>query len=114
MAEGRVVVVSGARTVSGNSGPINLATSAGETLALLSDVTAASGTTPSLTFSVEWSHDYTVFAPADPVDTHGAAITAADKRVKVYAVKGSSYRVVWAISGTTPSFTFAVSEFTTT
>lgn len=111
-ADAVVAVASAARTTSGNSGPL-IIVDKGSQVSLLADVTAVSGTTPSMTLSVEWSHDGTTFAAADPVDTHGAAITATAQRAKVYTVKGPYYRVVWAITGTTPSFTFSVRAYST-
>lgn len=102
---------SSARTATGNSGPIDIAAHASN-LAVLINCTAASGTTPSLTLSVEWSHDGTVFAPAETADAF-TAITAATSKVKAFAVKGNYYRLVWTITGTTPSFTFTLSTYTT-
>lgn len=113
----REVVASAARTTTGTSAALVASGPSGPTtarrLSLLADVTAVSGTTPSLTLSVEWSHDGTAFAAADPADTF-TAITAAGRAVKKFDVKGPHYRVVWTISGTTPSFTFAVSAYADT
>ena len=76
------------------------------------DVTAASGTTPNLALSIEWSANGTDWATPETPDTF-TAITAAAKRVKSFARKAPFYRVVWAITGTTPSFTFSVDEYVT-
>lgn len=100
-----VVVASAARTTSGNS---TAQTAPGNAIGLFLDVTAASGTTPSLAVSVEWSNDGTNWAPADPTDNF-AALTAAARRAKNVMVKAPYFRVVWAVTGTTPSFTFSVS-----
>lgn len=75
-------------------------------LSVLLDVTAVSGTSPSMTVNVEWSHDGVTWFAADPVDAF-TAITAAGKKVKQFAVKGLYGRLNCTISGTTPSFTFA-------
>jgi hypothetical protein len=99
----------GARTASGNGSAIRVPGSTAK-LAILVDVTAVSGTTPSCTFAIEWSHDGTTFAAGDPADTF-TAITAASKKVKSVDVKGEWFRLVWTISGTTPSFTFSSSAF---
>lgn len=79
-------------------------------LNVLVDCTAASGTTPSLVVSVEWSHDGTSWFAADPADVM-TAITAASKRVKSFAVKAPQARIVQTITGTTPSLTYEVRTF---
>jgi hypothetical protein len=105
-------VASAARTTSGSSGPVS-AVDAGGFLSLLVNVSSVSGTTPSLALSVEWSMDGgTTFAAADVADTF-TAITAAKTVVGRFAVKAPIYRVVWTITGTTPSFTFDVRSFVT-
>jgi hypothetical protein len=110
----REVVPSAARTTSGNSGAIELAYSGqSDIVSLLLSVTAFSGT-PSMTQAIEWSHDGTIFAPADAADTMGAAIAGVAARVKVFTVKGPFYRIVWTITGGTPSLTFSMSEHAVT
>ena len=95
-----------ARTSSGAGPAIN--TPAGlDDLAVYLDVTAASGTTPSLTVSLEWSHDGSTWFTSDPVETFTAQ-TAAGKRVRTFGPRGDFVRAAWTITGTTPSFTFAV------
>ena len=110
------VVASAARTTTGNSGAQRSpALDESGHIALSSDlnllvvVTAASGTSPSATFSVEWSADGTNFCAADPPDTF-TAITTAVNKVKQFGIKGSLYRIVWTITGTTPSFTFSIND----
>jgi hypothetical protein len=65
-----------------------------------------------MTLSVEWSLDGgTTFGPADPVDAFTAVTNVATGvKVKLFDVKGPHYRVVWTITGTTPSFTFKLLE----
>lgn len=96
-------VPSAARTISGNSGVLTLQRAA-SALNVLLFCTAVSGTTPNLT---EWSTDGTNFATVDTTADAFAAITAAANRVKSFPVKGSFARLVWVITGTTPSFTFS-------
>src|SRR5262249_33825008 len=102
-----LIVASAARTATGNSGALGFDFS-GSNLELLVDVTAVSGTSPSMTISVEWSQDGgTTFAQADPADAM-TAMTAAGTKVKEFSAKAPVCRVVWTITGTTPSFTFSV------
>lgn len=108
--DARTVVASAARTTSSNSGGIR--GRFGESLALLVDVSAVTGTSPTLDLSVEWSHDGTTFAAAESADSF-AQITGTKTTVKRFDAKGPFYRVVWATAGTSPSFTFSVSEYLT-
>jgi len=102
-------VASAARTTSGNSGaqPAEKALN----LALVVEVTASSGTTPTLDLTVEWSMDGTNFAVADPADSFTQITTSPTRRAKTFTVKGTSYRLVWTIAGTTPSFTFSATRY---
>jgi hypothetical protein len=100
-------VPSAARTTSGNSGTASVQVPANvDTVSVLANVTAASGTTPSLVLSVQWSNDGTTWATADPPDTF-TAITAAGVVVKAFPVRAAVIRLAWTITGTTPSFTFS-------
>lgn len=120
MASGPIErVASAARTTTGNSAAImlgsapdrNVDTEGEQFLNLLCSVTAVGGT-PSMTLTVEWSHDGgAVFATADPVDTF-TAITTAVAKVKGFTIKAPHYRIVWTISGGTPSLTFSIREYT--
>ena len=105
-----LVVTSAARTATGNSVGIGCDSAV---LTVLLDVTAVSGTTPSMTVSVEWSTDGgTTFCAAETADAF-TAITATTKVCKQFRAKSNYYRIVWTITGTTPSFTFSAREFTT-
>jgi hypothetical protein len=75
------------------------------TLDLLLDVTAASGTTPSMTVSIE-----TREGAADTPATVGsfAAKTGVASERKRFTALGKECRYVATISGTAPSFTFAL------
>lgn len=75
-------------------------------ISVMLNVTAVSGTTPSMTVNVEWSHDNLTWFSADPADVF-TAITAAATKTKIFDVKGLYCRLNCTISGTTPSFTFA-------
>jgi len=106
-----VAVASGARTASGASAAraVSGLSTVGQ-IGLAVNVTAVSGTTPSMSLAVEWSSDGTTFGPADVADTFAAAFTAASLRAKAFTAKAPFYRLVWTITGTTPSFTFDVTE----
>jgi hypothetical protein len=100
------LVPSGTVTASGNSGPLELGPQTVLDLEVL--VTAVSGTTPSMTLSVQWSNDGVNFGPTDAAPDSFAAITAAETVAKQVTVKGLWAQIVWTITGTTPSFTFTV------
>jgi len=104
------VVASAARTTSGNSGTA-ISTERQNNIALLVNVTASSGTTPTLNVTVQWSADGVNFAPGDPADAF-TQITGNVAAAKAFAVKGAFWRPAWAIAGTTPSFTFTVDAVT--
>ena len=103
------VVPSAARTTSGNSGAIPCPKAFN--LAVGVNVTAATGTTPSLALSVEWSHDGVTFLTIDGAADTFTAITTTGTALKVFAVKAPFWRLSWAITGTTPSFTFTASRY---
>lgn len=100
----QTVLASAARTTTGQSTACD--TGLLDSIAVFIEATAVSGTSPSMTVSVEWSFDGTSWFTADPVDTM-TAITAAGKKVKRFDVKGTLFRLNYAITGTTPSFTFS-------
>lgn len=106
----REVVASAARTVTGTSAAITIAGFASR-LNLFANVTAASGTTPTLDLTVEWSHDGgTTWFTGDPADAFTQLTTAA-ARVKQVNLKAPTYRLRWTIAGGTPSFTFDAREY---
>lgn len=107
------VVPSGARTTTGTSAAV-LGADTGDVLSLQVNVSAASGTTPTLLLSVEWSIDGTNWATLDGAAETFTSITTTANRIKTFPVKAPNYRVVWTIGGTTPSFTFSVLGYTTT
>ena len=79
----------------------------GDSLSVEIIVSAVSGTTPSATFSVQWSDDAVNYAPANPADVF-TAITATGNIVQRFTAKAAFYRLAWVVSGTTPSFTTTV------
>lgn len=98
------LVSSAARTSSGNA-VLSGDYYAAEHLRVTLDVTAVSGTTPSLTLAVEKSADGTTWTAADtfPARTTTGAVTR-----DIYGGGFNRLRVSWTITGTTPSFTFSV------
>lgn len=112
MSQNNIVVASAARTTTGTSSAIDAPD--GGDLCLSIVTTAASGTTPTLDVTVEWSPDGgTSWAVADTSDAFTQITgTANGVRAKRFTVKGTQYRTRWTIGGTTPSFTFSVVETT--
>lgn len=103
--EGDLVTLAGsaARTANGSGSPYVMG--ARGTLRLTLAVTAASGTTPSMTVTVETSGDggSTWYSAG----TFAAKTTTATER-KSFSGLDRLVRVSWTITGTTPSFTFTV------
>jgi hypothetical protein len=98
------VLPSTTATASGNggavpSGPYN-------TFRLTLDVTAASGTTPSLTVTIQTSADGSTGWTT--LGTAFNAATAVSNQRKVLSGADRFVRASYTISGTTPSFTFSV------
>jgi hypothetical protein len=100
------LVASAAQTATGNSGP--LALNDASVLDLEVNVSAVSGTTPSMTLAVQWSNDGVNFGSPDGGGDTFAAVTAAGTVAKQLTVKGLWAQIGWTITGTTPSFTFSV------
>lgn len=84
------------------------------------NVTAVSGTTPTLAVRLQYSYDGTSFIDYDTTNSQTASITAAGQYAfDVYhglvtaansaknGVLPRTFRLAWTIGGTTPSFTFA-------
>ncbi len=105
----RIIVPLAARTANGDSGLINPRIGF-DSLNIGVVVTATGGVGPTLDLVVEWSHDggASWLAP-ETVDSF-AQITAEAKRAKRFTAKAPLYRVRWTVGGTSPSFTFQVSE----
>lgn len=100
------ILASAARTATGDSGaPVDLA--AYNSGNIFVDVTAVSGTTPTLDIAFEVC---TTAAAASCAYSHttGTQITAVSKQVIKVTNFGRYGRVKFTIAGTTPSFTFSV------
>lgn len=75
------------------------------TLRLLLDVTAASGTSPTIDVAVQTSYDNSTWRAVASF----AQLTAAGSERKSFTGIDRYARIVATIGGTTPSFTFSVS-----
>lgn len=98
-----VLLASAARTTTGQGSAVAV-NGRGQVAKL--DVTAASGTTPNLTVTIESSRD-----GATGWTTHStfAAKTGTGSQVIDYKKRPQEFvRAAWVITGTTPSFTFSV------
>lgn len=92
------------QTASGNGSAYEMADNG--TLRLTLAITAASGTTPSMTVSVDTSTDGSTGWTS--VGTFAAQTTTTAGVRKMFTGLDRFARVSWTISGTTPSFTFSV------
>lgn len=98
-------VASAARTASGNTAAMTGYGPATSLRAQL-NVTAASGTSPTLNVVIEDSVDGGT--TWNSVGTFTQATAAGVQTVNVTAPFAGTLRVRWTVAGTTPSFTFAV------
>ncbi|MFG2899526.1 hypothetical protein ACGFZH_20895 [Streptomyces zaomyceticus] len=100
-----------ARTATGTGTALNLGpVAAGQRLHAALHVLSVAGTTPSLTVSIESDDAGAMGTPTtrltfDPATAAGGQALRTDAS----AITDTHYRVAWAISGTTPSFMFALS-----
>lgn len=101
------VVASAARTTTGNSGSIS-GFGPSTTLRAQLNVTAASGTTPNLVVLIEDTLDGTNW---NTIGTFAAKTTTGREVINITAPFTDKCRVSWTITGTTPSFTFAVQMY---
>jgi len=104
------VVASAARTTTGNSGALPSDYSAAKTIRAQLNVSAVSGTTPNLVCLIEDSLDGGV--TWNTVGTFAAKTAVSREVINVTIPFSGKLRVSWTITGTTPSFTFAVDWFT--
>ena len=72
------------------------------------NVTAASGTSPTLAVTVQTSHDNGVTDPWRPVGSFPTASAVGASPWQVFAGLDRWLRASWVVSGTTPSVTFGV------
>jgi hypothetical protein len=100
------VVPSATKTATGNDTGQALG-GAFNNIALYVNVTAASGTTPTLVVKLQDSPDGTNWYDITGATTASLTTTGA-VAVRTTVACGHSIRAVWTIGGTTPSFTFSV------
>ncbi|HVA05514.1 MAG TPA: hypothetical protein VNG12_02115 [Acidimicrobiales bacterium] len=102
--------VSAVHTASGSTGPLEVGPLT--TLAVDVNVSAVSGTTPSMSLVVERQGSdgnwYSIWAPS-AVTVAGVVSTSIGPGCATAAVVTSVVRLRWSITGTTPSFTFSAS-----
>ena len=79
-------------------------------LVLFLDVTAHAGTSPTLDISVEWSMDGVKFAIPAVAQAFAQVLEVDLAQVLVVPVLGTTYRLVYDLEGTSPSYTFTVRE----
>lgn len=101
----RDIQVSITETASGNS-PSYKADSTDIGISI--DLTAISGTNPTIDFEVEWSPDLVNWGSADGTADTFAQLTGTAVVAKMVTVKAPYLRLKWTIGGTTPSMTFSV------
>lgn len=101
------LVTSAARTASGDSGGVDGWGSASTIRAQL-DVTAASGTTPTLDVVIEDTLDGVNW---NVVGTFAAKTSPGREVVNISIPFSETIRVRWTIGGTAPSFTFSVISY---
>lgn len=99
-----VLAASATQTVTGNSGI--LANYGGATtLRCQLNVSAASGTTPTLDVTIQDSLDGTTW---NTIGTFTQATTVTRQVINITTPFADQIRVLWTIGGTTPSFTFDI------
>jgi hypothetical protein len=103
------LVASAARTTTGNSGLLGAGWGAVSSIRAQLNVTAASGTTPTLDVVIEDTLDGTNF---NPVVTFAQKTTTGREVINATIPFSDQMRVRWTVGGTTPSFTFAVDAYT--
>ena len=103
-AETDVIVASAVRTTSDNSGSLD-GYGAATTLRAQLDVTAGSGTSPTLDVVIEDSLDGSNW---NTLGSFTQATGSAREVINVTTPFGPYLRASWTIGGTTPSFTFSV------
>ena len=98
-----VLLASGARTASGEGASTDLSNT--KELIVTLDVTAASGTTPTLDVKIQHSPDGVKWSD---LGTAFAQKTGVAREVKVFTQYHRYVKAVYTIAGTSPSFTFSV------
>lgn len=105
MAKEETPVASASRTASGNSGVLGGHYGAYSSIRAQLEVTAASGTTPTLDVTIEDTLDGTSF---NTIGTFTQATGTTREVINITSTFGDRLRVAWALGGTAPDFTFSV------
>lgn len=100
------IAASTARIVTGQSS--GFATRQNEVVNVAVNITAHSGTNPTLDLSVEWSNDGSTWYASQAADTFTQVTTADTAFVKQFTCKAPQFRVKWTLAGTNPSYTFTI------
>ncbi len=104
------VIESLARTTNGNSG--DLRASGGNSVRAQLNVTAATGTSPTLNVLIEDSVDGGI--NYNTIGTFAQKTAAGREVISITTPFSETLRVSWTIAGTNPSFTFSVDWFLAT
>lgn len=102
---GKVLANLSARTSTANGTSIDNTVSSSNGAVAILHITAASGTTPSLAAKLQHSTDNSVWSD---LITFSASATANKERKTVTGTVNRYLRATWTITGTSPSFTFAL------
>ncbi len=105
MAKQETIVPSAARTTSGNTGVLGGHYGEYTQIRAQLEVTAASGTDPTLDVVIEDTLDGTNF---NTIGTFSQKTAPGREVINITAPFGDRLRVSWTIGGTDPSFTFSV------
>lgn len=101
------LVAAAARTASGDSGKLT-GWGAAKTIRAQLDVSAASGTTPTLDVVLEDTLDGTNW---NTIGTFAQKTAAGREVINITTPFSDRLRVKWTVGGTTPSFTFSVTTY---
>lgn len=101
------LLASGARTASGNSGPLHHYGGVSR-LAVQLDVTAVAGVSPTLDVVLEDTVDGVNW---NTVATFAQRTATGRETLRVTSFFTDTLRLRWTLGGTTPSFTFAVTAY---
>lgn len=101
------LVASAARTASGNDGG-SVGWESASTIRAQLDVTAASGTSPTLDVVIEDTLDGTNW---NVIGTFAQKTAAGREVINITTPFSNRVRVRWTVGGTTPSFTFSVAAY---
>jgi hypothetical protein len=117
----KVVPVPATITATGATGPL-LADSDVDSLVITITASAASGTTPSITFSAEWAVQGTdednpswasgTIVSASALTGAGTKTITLPPNINASGEPSQWWRLTWTVTGTTPSFTISVSTAT--